>query len=225
MSFTKDRGRRMVPGVLVVMLVAVSARAEPCRPVPDPDRPQAVFGYGSLISDARRARIVPDAGPAVPATVAGWRRAWSVHAGLGFVGVTLLGVRPAAGAVTNGMLFAVDDLTALDAAERNYCRRRLDPTAVRVLVDAPAPAGTIWIYVGRGEDQPPGPRFPIPRSYAELFLAGCRDQAIRWDLPGFARRCVTGTRGWQGPWLGDVAEPDPAFDRLLEGLGPTTMDP
>lgn len=124
-----------------------------------------VFGYGSLVQRESAEATLGHALPAVPmkATLAGWRRGWTVGSsreshpdrdlrwpdGTRFDGVSVaLGVEPADGAV-NGAVFPVEDadLERLDLRERNY--HRVEVTGA---VHCPgATPGRVLTYVPRQE--------------------------------------------------------------------------
>jgi hypothetical protein len=47
-----------------------------CNAQPDSNRPQYVIGYGSLMQDESRKRTSPQASPAHPVEIRGYRRGW-----------------------------------------------------------------------------------------------------------------------------------------------------
>jgi hypothetical protein len=147
---------------------------------------QYVFGYGSLVELLQQ--------PPIVAELRGHRRRWQVamdnrrdlpgykyyvDADAGerpLVFVTFLDLAPDAGSSVNGVLFPVEDeaLAALDARERNYERR--DVTAGV----EPAPAGTVWAYVGTPEARA---RFERGRSTGDAVVSRDHLQLVR---DGFA---------------------------------------
>jgi hypothetical protein len=52
------------------------AKAENCHAQPDLAQAQYIIGYGSLMQDESRKRTSPQAGPAHPVEVLGYRRGW-----------------------------------------------------------------------------------------------------------------------------------------------------
>jgi cation transport regulator ChaC len=135
-----------------------------------------VFGYGSLV--VRDGSFV--------AQLAGYRRAWRVAMdnrvdlpGYKYFVDAATGERPDAmvafldlaedpETTVNGVVFPTDDLTALDARERNYAR--LDVTAAV----HPAPQdGRVWAYIGTLEAKKrfeTGPTI-VSRAYMEQVRA------------------------------------------------------
>jgi cation transport regulator ChaC len=136
-----------------------------------------VFAYGSLM---------PDGG--MPARLLGYRRAWNVAmdnretipgykyyldeaGGRPEVFVTFLNLVP--GGEADGVVFAVDDLGALDARERNYAR--VDVSASLSVT------GPVFAYVGldeaiaRFEAARRGGRAVVARAYLEEVQAGFPD--------------------------------------------------
>src|SRR5262245_54298450 len=56
-----------------------------CNAIPDSSRPQYIIGYGSLMQDDSRKRTTPQALPAHPVEISGYRRGWfSRGEGAGF---------------------------------------------------------------------------------------------------------------------------------------------
>ena len=120
------------------------------------ERPQFVFGYGSLLARAETG------GSAVLCELAGYRRTWNVamdnsktipgykHYIDAVSGereawfVTFLNIVADETARVNGVLFEVDDalLRRLDRRERNY--QRIDVSAEL----ANCPDGEVWAYAG-----------------------------------------------------------------------------
>ncbi|MEM9915851.1 MAG: gamma-glutamylcyclotransferase family protein [Planctomycetota bacterium] len=135
-----------------------------------------VFGYGSLIQGDSRRGTVPGAERAWPVEVAGFQREWNYRPRHGPPWATYLGLRPRAGAVTNGVIFAVDehDLVELDRREANYERIRVDPAAIRWLDDQPEPFADAdaGLPAARSDDEHPNAESKIPGAALELPGAG-----------------------------------------------------
>jgi len=187
-----------------------------CHPSPDPDRPQWVVGYGSLMEDASRQRTSPRAGAAHPVEIAGFRRGWFARgSSIGF-STTYLGVVEDRQARLNAVAYAVDpaELAATDAREASYCRARVGPTDLTPLERGFAfPADLqAWIYVGTPAGiAPPDARFPIVQSYVDVFLSGCLEQEERHAIAGFAAQCVETTSDWSAHWVNDRIFPRRPF--------------
>ncbi|MEM6853944.1 MAG: gamma-glutamylcyclotransferase family protein [Planctomycetota bacterium] len=131
-----------------------------------------VFGYGSLIQGDSRRGTVPGAERAWPVEVAGFQREWNYRPRHGPPWATYLGLRPRAGAVTNGVVFAVDehDLVELDRREANYERIRVDLSAIRWLADRPEPfaEADAGLSVDGSDDKLPNVQSEIPGAALQL---------------------------------------------------------
>jgi hypothetical protein len=128
---------------------------EHCHPKIDPQVPQYVIGYGSLMENASKARTAPDTGANLPVMVTGYERSWHLRgSGAGF-GATYLGVQVKAGAPMVAALyreFTAQDILDTDQREFDYCRGEVDPGALRMLDGSAVPVpGQIWIYVSKPE--------------------------------------------------------------------------
>jgi hypothetical protein len=205
-----------------------------CGVAADPGRTQFIIGYGSLMQDDSRKRTAPQAGPAHPVEVHGFRRAWIQHVQTGSFGITFLGLRPDEKANLNAVIYQVDqdELAATDKRESSYCRAGVPATAIQSLeVDfAPAADAQTWIYVSKTDGVAlPDAKFPIVQSYVDIFVGGCLEQGQRFGLPDFARQCIATTDGWSQHWVNDRIYPRRPFihqpkagqiDKLLAGQLP-----
>lgn len=150
-----------------------------------------VFGYASLVADARSLSVAGEAVAPVAGRLYGFRRLWGaamnnwekgegekhfVEPGSGAkprVRVAYLDIEPAAGETVNGLAIPVDAplLAALDAREVNY--ERLDVSAAfRPALDAPVLAyrGTA---AARARCRPrPGVAVAVSREYVRRVRAG-----------------------------------------------------
>ena len=205
-----------------------SAREE-CHPQPASAAPQYVIGYGSLMQDESRKRTSPNAGPAQPVEVSGFRRGWFAKgAAVGF-STTYLGVVPDADSHLNAVAYRIDlaELQATDRRETSYCRKKvpLDHVRAKAAASIGAPDAEAWIYVNTpGAVATPSAQFPIVQSYVDIFLSGCFEQEERFELQGFARECLATTADWSVHWVNDRIYPRRPFihqprsgqiDRLL----------
>jgi hypothetical protein len=205
-----------------------------CGAAADPGRTQFIIGYGSLMQDDSRKRTAPQAGPAHPVEVNGFRRAWIQHVQTGSFGITFLGLRPDQKASLNAVIYQVDqdELAATDKRESSYCRASVPATAIQSLEAdfVPAADAQTWIYVSGAEGVAlPDARFPIVQSYVDIFIGGCLEQGQRFGLPDFARQCIAMTDGWSQYWVNDRIFPRRPFiyqpkagqiDKLLAGQLP-----
>ena len=203
--------------------------ASACDVATDPSRPQYIVGYGSLMQDESRKRTSPQAGPAHPVEIEGYRRGWfSRGSSVGF-SATFLGVVQDAESRLNAVIYKVEpqELEATDRRERAYCRALLSGSQINLLGpdSALAPDAQAWIYVSRGPGvELASARYPIVQSYVDVFLSGCLEQEERFGVAGFAEQCIETTSGWSEHWVNDRLYPRRPFiyqprardiDRLL----------
>lgn len=187
-----------------------------CNVAPDATRPQYVIGYGSLMQDESRKRTSPQAGPAHPIELEGYRRGWfSRGSPIGF-STTFLGLVQDAASRLNAVIYQVDvaELAPTDQRERSYCRASVARARIKPLERdySLAPNGQAWIYVSRGPNVSlPNAKFPIVQSYVDVFLSGCLEQERRFDVAGFAQQCISTTSGWSEHWVNDRIYPRRPF--------------
>jgi len=210
---------RAMPAVLLIGLSGGSGLAdEASHPKSDPEVPQYVIGYGSLMENASKARTAPDTGANLPVMVTGYERSWHLRgSGVGF-GTTYLGVQVKAAASMVAALyrdFAGQDILDTDQRELDYCRGEVDPGALRMLDGSAVPeTGQIWIYVSKPEAvEPPNADYPIVQSYVDIFITGCLQLAERvvGQNEDFGEQCITTTSGWSPHWVNDRLLPRRPF--------------
>lgn len=187
-----------------------------CRPSPEAAQPQYIIGYGSLMQDESRKRTSPQAGPAHPVEVAGYRRGWIAKGSAVGFSTTYLGIVADPKTSVNAVIYRVDanELAATDRREASYCRQRVRLPDIRTLEAAAfeVEPGQAWIYVNRAEFiAAPSARYPIVQSYVDVFLSGCLEQEQRFNLSGFAKQCVVTTQGWSENWINDRIYPRRPF--------------
>lgn len=159
-----------------------------------------LFGYGSLISAASRA-LTGHTGPALPARAGGLQRGW--FAPVPADRITYLGIRRAAGATCNGVLFTIDQasLPAFDAREKSHQRIAVPRASVALLGAGALEAGAIWAY------ESVAPRLasddiPLVQSYIDVIVDGCLTYGS-----AFAHELIASTAGWRAPWIDDRQHP------------------
>ncbi|HUL68412.1 MAG TPA: gamma-glutamylcyclotransferase family protein [Burkholderiaceae bacterium] len=187
-----------------------------CHPDADAGQPQYIVGYGSLMQDESRKRTSPQAGPAHPVEVSGFRRGWFAKGDPVGFSTTYLGVTPDPHGRVNAVVYAVEtsELVATDRRESSYCRKSVPMTAIKTLEQGTfeVAAGQAWIYVNRPQAiAAPSARYPIVQSYVDIFLSGCLEQEQRFALNGFAQRCVATTGNWSEHWVNDRLYPRRPF--------------
>ena len=195
---------------------AATREADDCRAAADAGRPQFVIGYGSLMQDDSRRRTAPNAGPAHPVEVSGYRRAWIARGDPVGLSTTFLGVTRDPRSHLNAVAYQVDadELRATDQREASYCRMAVSVQAIASLEKVPfdMEAGQAWIY----SSQPaaiatPSVDYPIVQSYVDIFVSGCLEQEQRFGLEGFARECIDTTHDWSPHWVNDRLYPRRPF--------------
>lgn len=187
-----------------------------CNVPPDSRQSQYLIGYGSLMEDDSRQRTSPQAGPAYPIEVQGYRRGWFARGEAVGFSTTYLGVLPARDSALNAVIYQVDpvELLATDKREVSYCRKRIDASDIKPLEREAfqAPTGQIWIYVTQPDRvAPPNSRYPIVQSYVDVFVSGCLEQEQRFGLTDFARQCLSTTTDWSTHWVNDRIYPRRPF--------------
>lgn len=209
--------------------------APDCRTPPDPDRPQYIIGYGSLMETASKRRTAPLAGENLPVRVGGFQRGWYVRGGVS-APTTFLGVIPQASARMNAVIYRLpltSELTALDRREDSYCRYPVSPSQIEMLDRSVRPDGQVWIYgITPAQKQLPDPQFPIVQSYVDIVIGGCLEIQETFNLTNFAEECVTTTKDWSTHWVNDRLYPRRPFiyqprarsiDQVLQKLLPTIL--
>jgi hypothetical protein len=222
------RLRRLAVVLVAAGLVACAALTQPeapalsdanaaeCRARPDASQPQYIIGYGSLMQDESRKRTSPQAGPAHPVEVSGYRRGWFAKADAVGFSTTYLGAVPDPKSHLNAVIYRVDagELSATDQREESYCRRSVPLSAIKTLERAPLQSwdGQAWIYANKPQSiGTPTARLPIVQSYVDIFVSGCLEQEQRFELPGFAVECLTTTHDWSTFWVNDRLHPRRPF--------------
>lgn len=218
-------------------LAPLTARARDFWGERAPDAPQDfIFGYGSLMNAASRARTAGRHVDDVPARISacfGYVRGWVVRARSGW---TTLGLRrPREGeapSTLNGTVFPVtpEDLAGFDRREGSYERLEVPRDLIQAAGWQGLPQdGCIWIYVPRrveeaGTAKAPDADFPILQSYVDLVLEGALAES-----EAFAAETVASTFDWNAFWLNDreqarrpwAANPDAGrIDRILAATQP-----
>ncbi len=159
-----------------------------------------LFGYGSLINGASRAKT-GETGAAAPVQVRGFQRSWNVVAVQG--GYMAVGITQHSTSWCNGVIVEVpaEELPKFDVRERYYDRVLIPHEALTVLSGLSLQDDSVWAYI---VSQPgrPSESFPLIQSYIDVMMTGCL--AISTD---FATDFVQSTHGWNAPWLQDRIVP------------------
>jgi hypothetical protein len=224
--FVKTFLQQIVISCIAAALSACAAPPQPvappenpeadCHAEPDQGQPQYIIGYGSLMQDESRKRTSPQAGPAHPVEVSGFRRGWFAKGDPVGLSTTYLGVAADPHGTVNAVIYAVEtsELAATDRRESSYCRRSVPMAAITPLEKGTfdVAAGQAWIYANKPQAiAAPSARYPIVQSYVDIFLSGCLEQEQRFALNGFAQRCVATTGNWSEHWVNDRLYPRRPF--------------
>jgi hypothetical protein len=199
------------------LAVASSASAGmECNPAPEPGRPQYIVGYGSLMQDESRKRTSPQAGPAHPVELRGYKRGWFARSAVFSFGTTYLSVVEDRESGLNAVIYEVDlaELGATDRREALYCRAAVAWTEVKLLEQdfVSAPSAQAWIYVSKPENvATPSAQYPIVQSYVDTFVSGCLEQEQRLGRAGFSEQCLATTADWSEHWVNDRIHPRRPF--------------
>jgi len=214
---------------LIALSSPVLASDGGCGEPLDTERPQYIIGYGSLMHDDSRLRTSPEAGPAHPVQVDGYRRGWFTRGSVAGFGSTYLGLQSEPKSHLNAVIYQVDpaEVDATDKREALYCRVSVAMSDVRPLERgwAPEREAQLWIYQSLPASVAAADsRNPIVQSYVDLFVSGCLEQEQRAGLKGFSQECLATTEGWSEYWVNDRLYPRRPFihqpkafqiDRLL----------
>jgi hypothetical protein len=187
-----------------------------CNVAPDSGRSQYIIGYGSLMQDESRKRTSPQAGPAHPVEIKGYRRGWFARPEAVGFSTTYLGVLPDRQSYLNAVIYQVDstELIATDKRESSYCRTSVAISDIKPLAGefSSTPNGQVWIYVNRPQNvAEPDSRYPIVQSYVDIFVSGCLEQEQRFGLTDFSQQCLSTTTDWSEHWINDRIHPRRPF--------------
>ncbi|WP_196223413.1 gamma-glutamylcyclotransferase family protein [Roseibium sp. RKSG952] len=233
--------------VLTVITLVIgfsgSAFADTCRPAVDPNRPQMVIGYGSLMQTASKQRTAPNTTANRPVLVTGYQRSWNAKGSPVGYSTTYLGVKAVEGARMNAAIYEylnTDEIAATDQREGAYCRRSVPLDQVTMLDGGNlAEDAQIWIYETKPQSTAfPSEKWPIVQSYVDIFISGCLEleQAVVTDDLGdmsFSEACVAMTSDWSPDWINDRIHPRRPFaqqpnagriDRLLHAQIPAQFN-
>ena len=187
-----------------------------CNASPDSSRSQYIIGYGSLMQDESRKRTSPQAGPAYPVEIKGYRRGWFARGTAVGFGATYLGIRPDQKSHLNAVIYQVDqtELAATDRREMSYCRASVEASDIKALANefVPDADAQTWIYVSMPQRAAtPDSRHPIVQSYVDIFVSGCLEQEQRFGLAEFSQECLSTTTDWSEHWVNDRIYPRRPF--------------
>ena len=226
----------LVAFVAVLSVSSVFAAENDCHPLIDPEKPQYMIGYGSLMESASKHATEPNAGINLPVLVTGFKRSWNTH---GVYPTTFLGVQRSESTTMVAALYRdflnTGGTLSSDAREIDYCRASVDPANIKMLDGSKVPAPSeIWAYNTKPSRMAaPDPEYHIVQSYVDIFITGCLQMQVRVSEPhfDFVEQCVLTTDGWSKHWVNDRIYPrrpfhyepnafkiDGYLNRLLPGI-------
>jgi len=196
-----------------------------CTPKPNTNGQVYVIGYGSLLNTTSKSNTYPDTGISIPVNVSGYARKWNCKGDIVGHSTTYLGVDAESEGVFNGAIFKlpnVESLLGFDKRELFYCRQEVKRENIKFLVsrnfsaeinaDFPDDDAQFWIYVVKPEyNEAPSAQYPIVQSYVDVYLGGCIDLEVKYNLTNFRDQCMTTTVGWEHPWINDRVLPRRPF--------------
>src|SRR5258707_17162 len=202
------------------------------------DRPQYIFGYGSLVESKSRAMTLPSAIYASPAIANGIERGWFDQTGGPSLSTTYLGAVAAEGSQCNGVIFPItaQGLQSYDQRETGYRREKIAPGSITMLDGtSAAPDGDIWYYANQ-KKRYASPELPIVQSYVDICINGCLEIEATYPLARQAKFAETFLRtcsNWSEWWVNDRLYPRRAFiyvpnasrffQLIIKGLAQTTF--
>jgi hypothetical protein len=200
----------------IFLIVSSSATCSTdCHPPIDPELPQYIVGYGSLMDEASKQRTDPTAQKNLPVVVHGYKRSWSVHGDSPGLSMTFLSIVEDKHAFLNGAIYPLSHpshMLKYDAREVMYCRKKLNIKQLGLYSAELPPKQEIWIYTSaQPHQQPPSREHPIVQSYVDIFLRGCIQMEDKFKIKHFAEDCVTTTEHWSEHWVNDRIFPRRPF--------------
>ena len=173
-----------------------------------------VVGYRSLMNSKSRLGTVQYSEDFYPIIIYDFKRSFGQRGN--FYRTTFLTSFNRKNSFLNAIYFKVsqDDLNKIDKREAGYCRKKLDNSKIELLLkDENKSNKVFWIYASNTENvRPPSKDFPIVQSYVDLFLGGCFEVEIKYQIKDFAKQCVETTDNWTKSWLNDRTHPRRPFD-------------
>lgn len=230
---------------LMLSTLYLHAFSENCRGTINPNRPQYIVGYGSLINKVSKTSTVNDAGKSFPVIITGYKRGWYLNPCKirneknHFVGyyASFLDVVASPGSHFNAIIYRVknaQEVKRYDKREYTYCRASIQPEQIRYLAKKPRANAQIWMYVQpKTQTHTPTAQCPIVQSYVDLYLTGCMNIGKKFHLNNFTQECITTTHAWSKHWVNDRIYPRRPFiyqpnarhiDKLLHQLLPTKFN-
>lgn len=190
-----------------LMLLSGHSFSFNCYPQINPNLPQYIIGYGSLIDEISKKRTDDSAQESVPALIYGYERTWAGHGNLPGVNATFLTIFKNESSSFNGVVYRLNDpenVYKYDKREWIYCRTKLKSSSLKLLSRELPVLKEVWIYnVVSKVDQYPTKEYPIVQSYVDVFMRGCIQIEEKFKINNFAKLCIKSTEGWPDYWVND----------------------
>lgn len=176
-----------------------------------------MFGYGSILYSACRAETDRgETSKVIPVVVRSLQRCWSVDTDWD---ITTLGIKKEKDARVNGILVAIsnESFDAYRKRESHYTPYFLHEKDIEFLADTADRADIKEAFCWLSPViTPPREEFPIVQSYLDVVLRGCMevDEMLGNKNDEFVGEFLATTKGWQGPWVNDRA--NPSYIRALD---------
>lgn len=205
--------------ILLSTLLSSSLCAEntvkSCRPTINPQLPQFIVGYGSLMQEKSKRDSSDNVSDNTPIYLKGFTRGWMEQSTHEQPHTTYLGVKKQPGSKINAVYFQLQhpaDLLNYDKREGSYCRELIPKKAIETITSKHLPLGQYWIYTTIKAPYFPSSTHPIIQSYVDKFLVGCIELEEKYHLDHFARDCIKTTKFWSTSWVNDRL---PTHTRIL----------
>jgi cation transport regulator ChaC len=195
--------------LISLLLFSLPSFALDCHPEINPNLPQYIIGYGSLIDETSKKRTDPSAEESVPILIKGYKRVWAGHGNLPGVNATFLSVIKDTSSSFIGVSYKLsepENIKSYDRRESIYCREQINQDNFVFLSQSPSFSAQkqVWIYtIASTENQFPTKDFPIVQSYVDIFLRGCIQIEEKFKITSFAKECIETTEGWPVYWVND----------------------
>ena len=186
-----------------------------CHPTPNPQFPQYIVGYGSLMETTSKNNTDRTSGENRPVMIDNYQRGWFAKGLSVGLSTTYLGIVKHSNAHFNGTIFRLatpNTIQNYDKREKYYCRVAVPIASIHPLDHHPLPKGQFWIYEIKPEFMAePSEKYPIVESYVDIFLSGCLEIEKKFHLNDFIAECINTTTDWSPHWVNDRIYPRRPF--------------
>lgn len=184
-----------------------SSFAVNCHPQINPQLPQYIVGYGSLIDEQSKIITDPTAQESFPVLIKGYKRSWSAHGDLPGLNTTFLSIIEDKLSSVNGIIYKLSNpehIQQYDRREMAYCRKEINDAQIKIYSATLPDQRQVWIYSSvKNTNEPPTHDFPIVQSYVDTFIRGCIQIEEKFKMNDFAKDCIKSTGQWSVHWEND----------------------